>query len=203
MKVLGIGGSPRVNGNTDLILATIITGAKDAGAETETVHIRDCSITPCIGCEQCRKDLTCSRFLDGMQLLYPKVEDADALVLGSPTYNYNVPAGMKAFIDRLYPYYVFSDDRPRRYSSRLADRTRTAMVFAVCEQTDPSEKGFTLEAMARPLEALGYEISEKFPIHGFFDRGSVRGDEAVMKRAYVTGYRLVKGGVAGDAKTRG
>ena len=194
MKVLGVGGSPRVNGNTDVILAAIITGANDAGAKTETVHIRDYSITPCIGCEQCRKDLTCSRFLDGMQLLYPKVEDADSLVLGSPTYNYNVTAGMKAFIDRLYPYYIFSDDRPRKYSSRLADRARTAMVFAVCKQTDPSEKGFALEAMARPLEALGYDIRERFPVHGFFDRGSVSSDEELMKRAYGLGYRLGSGG---------
>lgn len=193
MKVLGVGGSPRANGNTDMILAAIISGAQDAGAETERVHLRDYTITPCIGCEQCRKDLTCSRFLDGMHLLYPKIEEADALVLGSPTYNYNVPAEMKAFIDRLYPYYIFTDDRPRRYSSRLADRARRVVVFAVCEQTDPSEKGFALEAMSRPLAALGYEVKEQVPIHGFFDRGSVRQDESVMRRAYETGCRLVKG----------
>jgi multimeric flavodoxin WrbA len=193
MKVLGVGGSPRVNGNTDLILAAIISGAQEAGAETETVHLRDYCITPCIGCEQCRKDLTCTRFKDGMHLLYPKVEAADVLVLGSPTYNYNVPAEMKAFIDRLYPYYVFSDDRPRRYSSRLADRARRAAVFAVCEQIDPKEKGFALEAMSRPLAALGYEVMEEFPIHGFFDRGSVRQDESVMRRAYEMGYRMGSG----------
>jgi multimeric flavodoxin WrbA len=193
MKVLGIGGSPRVNGNTDVILAAIISGAEEAGAETDLVHLRDYCITPCIGCEQCRKDLTCSRFLDGMHLLYPMVDEADALVLGSPTYNYNVPAEMKAFIDRLYPYYVFTDDRPRKYSSRLSDRPRIAAVFAVCEQTDPSEKGFALEAMSRPLAALGYEVRDKFPVKGYFDRGSVRGDESVMKKAYEMGYRMGSG----------
>ncbi|HUT38579.1 MAG TPA: flavodoxin family protein [Methanoregula sp.] len=191
MKVLGISGSPRKNGNSDLVLNEIISGANNAGAETEIIFLRDYAITPCIGCERCRKDLTCSQFLDGMHLLYPKVEDADILILGSPTYNYNVTSQMKTFIDRLYPYYIFNDDRPRHYSSRLSDRNRTAAVFSVCEQKDPSERGFALEAMARPLEALGYEIREKFPVYGFFDRGLVRGDEAVMKRSYDMGYNLV------------
>jgi len=56
-----------------------------------------------------------------------------------------------------------------------------------------SEKGFALEAMSRPLAALGYEVTEQVPIHGFFDRGSIRQDESVMRRAYETGYRLAKG----------
>ncbi|KQC03253.1 MAG: flavodoxin [Methanoculleus sp. SDB] len=194
MKILGISGSPRAQGNTDLIVKEIIAGAGTAGGETEIIALRDYAITPCIGCEQCRKDLTCSRFHDGMNLLYPKIENADILVLGSPTYNYNVTSLVKSFIDRLYPYYIFSDDRPRRYSSRLAERTRTAVVFSVCEQTDPSEKGFALEAMARPLEALGYTVGERFPVYGFFDRGSVRRDEAVMKKAYGIGYGLAGSG---------
>lgn len=194
MKILGISGSPRAQGNTDLIMKEIIAGASAAGGETEIIALRDYAITPCIGCEQCRKDLTCSRFHDGMNLLYPKIEDSDAIILGSPAYNYNVTSLVKSFIDRLYPYYIFSDDRPRRYSSRLADRARTAVVFSVCEQTDPSERGFVLEAMARPLEALGYTVGEKFPVYGFFDRGSVREDEQVMKKAYEIGYGLLGSG---------
>lgn len=195
MKILGISGSPRKDGNTDLILKEIIAGANTAGGETEIIFLRDYAITPCIGCERCRKDLTCSRFYDGMHLLYPKVENSDTIILGSPTYNYNVTSLMKSFIDRLYPYYTFSDDRPRHYSSRLADRDRTAVIFSVCEQVDPSEMGFAIEAMAKPMEALGYQVREKFPVYGFFDRGFVRQDEEIMKKAYEIGYCLVDPGL--------
>ena len=103
MKVIGITGSPRAGGNTDTLLRALLDGATSEGVETEAVSLRDYTIAPCTGCERCRKDLTCTRFYDGMHLLYPKIEAADGLILGSPTYNYNITPEMKAFIDRLYP----------------------------------------------------------------------------------------------------
>lgn len=190
MKILGIGGSPRKGGNTDIILQEILRGAGDAGHETEAVFLRDYTINHCTGCERCRKDLTCTRFSDGMNMIYPKVEEADVMILGSPVYNYNVTANMKSFIDRLYPYYIFSDDRPRRYRSRLADRKRLAITFSVCEQTASEEMGFAEEAMSRPLEALGYQIYVSFPVCGFFDRGAVLNNEKNMEEAYLSGKYL-------------
>ncbi|PKL59496.1 MAG: flavodoxin family protein [Methanomicrobiales archaeon HGW-Methanomicrobiales-4] len=190
MKVLGISGSPRKNGNTDIFLKEIFTGARECVTETECIYLRDYVITPCVGCEKCRKDLTCSQFHDGMTLLYVKVEEADVLVLGSPVYNYNITAQMKSFIDRLYPYYLFSNDRPRKYHSRLSDKKRFCLVFSICEQTDPKEMGFAIEAMARPFEALGYEILEKMPVSGFFDKGAIRNDASVMQTAYALGQKI-------------
>jgi multimeric flavodoxin WrbA len=72
------------------------------------IQIKEYSIEPCIGCEGCRKAGTCIKFHDGMGLLCPEIEESKALILGSPTYNYNVTDPMKAFIDRLYPYYNFT-----------------------------------------------------------------------------------------------
>ena len=126
MKVLGISGSPRARGNTARLLAEVLHGVSDAGGETSAVSLSEYTIEGCLGCERCRRDLTCTRFNDGMTLLYPRIMDADALVLGSPVYHYNVTSQMKAFIDRLYAFYDFTDDRPRGYSSRLADRERKA-----------------------------------------------------------------------------
>ncbi|KAF1075224.1 flavodoxin family protein [Methanogenium sp. MK-MG] len=107
MKVIGISGSPRAGGNTDTLLGALLAGVADEGAGTEYVSLRSYAITPCTGCERCRKDLTCTRFFDGMHLLYPKIEEADGLILGTPTYNYNITPEMKAFIDRLYPLLSF------------------------------------------------------------------------------------------------
>ncbi|THB63256.1 MAG: flavodoxin family protein, partial [Desulfovibrio sp.] len=127
-KILGVGGSPRSGGNSDVLLQNILAGAVEAGVETEAVHLRNYHFSSCIGCERCRKDKACTGLNDGMQLLYPKVEAARGLVLVSPTHQYNVTAIMKAFIDRLYAYYDFTDDRPRGYSSRLAGKDRQAAV---------------------------------------------------------------------------
>ena len=190
MKILGIGGSPRRGGNTDLIMKEILRGAGDAGHETEAVFLRDYTINSCTGCEKCRKDLTCTWFNDGMNLIYPKVEEADVMILGSPVYNYNVTSIMKSFIDRLYPYYIFSDESPRRYESRLVDRKRLAITFSVCEQTASEEMGFAEEAMSRPLEALGYQIYVSFPVCGFFDRGAILNKEKIVDEAYSLGKNL-------------
>ncbi|TGC06995.1 flavodoxin family protein [Methanolobus halotolerans] len=190
MKILGLGGSPRENGNTDILIDTFLKGAEAAGAETKKVLLRDYSIESCIGCEACRKDGRCTKFHDGMELLYPEIEECKGLILGSPTYNYNITSSMKSFIDRLYPYYNFTDDRPRKYSSKLADQDRKAIVFSICEQLDIKEMGFALEAMEMPLEALGYTVIEKLPVTGYFDRGAVSKDSEVLKKAFEAGKQL-------------
>lgn len=190
MKVLGISGSPRKGGNTDIILKEILRGAEKSGMETEILFLRDYTINSCIGCEKCRKFLTCSQFNDGMNLIYPKVEEADILITGSPVYNYNITSLMKTFIDRLYPYYTFHGERPGRYSSRLQDKKREALVFSVCEQTDPKENDFATEAMSRPFEALGYNIADKMAIRGYFEKGSVLRDDDLIRKVHSAGIKL-------------
>ncbi|MDF1554317.1 MAG: flavodoxin family protein [Deferrisomatales bacterium] len=182
VRILGVSGSPRKGGNTDALLDRAAISARSAGASMELVHLRDYVIQPCVGCEQCRKDLTCTRFYDGMHLLYPKIEQAKGLVLGSPTHHYNVTAWVKAFIDRLYPYYEFSRQRPGPWRSRLSGQGRVAVTFEVCEQCDPSESSFTLAALRKPLEALGYETLAEISVLGHFRKAAVREDPAALER---------------------
>lgn len=190
MKILAVGGSPRRNGNTDILLDAFIEGVVSVGAEANKVHLRDYSIESCIGCEACRGSGTCTRFHDGMTTLYPEVESSNGLILGSPTYNYNITSSMKTFIDRLYPYYEFTDERPRRYSSRLGNMGRKAIVFSVCEQPTIEEMGFALEALQLPLEALGYEVMERIGVTGYFDRGAVSEDKELLQKAFEAGKKL-------------
>ena len=192
LKVLCISGSPRGGGNTDVLLGSIFKGIQETGVETEKIFLRDYIIQPCIGCERCRKDKICTRLNDGMQLLYPKIIESIGLILGSPTHNYNVTALVKAFIDRLYPFFDFTEDRPRKYSSRLADQGRKAIVFSVSEQDEMGETGFTIEAMGYPLTSLGYEVIEDFAVTGIFDRGVVRHETDILDAAFDRGRRLAK-----------
>ncbi len=192
VDVIGFSGSPRPGGNTDILLDNFLKGAKIAGARTEKICLRDYVIQPCVGCEQCRKHKTCTKLLDGMQSLYPRIEAARGLILGSPTYNYNVTSGVKSFIDRLYPYYIFDDSRPRDYSSRFSGQGRKAIVFTVCEQEDIHETGFALQAMKMPLEALGYDVIEEFLAKGCFDRAVVRTQKELLETAVQHGIKLVQ-----------
>ncbi|MBW2055958.1 MAG: flavodoxin family protein [Deltaproteobacteria bacterium] len=191
-KILGVGGSPREKGNSDALLTSILSGARGKGVVTRRVHLRDYDFQSCIGCEGCRKNGTCTGLNDGMQLLYPKILESRGLALVSPTHNYNVTAWMKAFIDRLYCFYVFDDERPRGWSSRLACQGRKAVIAAVCEQEDRRDMGFTLEAMRLPLEALGFEIVGELAVLGIFDRGMVSKRGETLARASSLGADLAE-----------
>ncbi len=191
-KILAIGGSPRIHGNSDVLLKHILNAVQEENVPAEGIQLRDYYFKPCIGCERCRKDKICTGLNDGMHLLYPKITKSQGLILLSPTHNYNITAWMKAFIDRLYCFYNFDDNRPRGWSSRLAGQKRKAVIVAVCEQNNKKDMGFTIEAIRLPLEALGYEILEEFPVFGIFDRGVVKKDEEILTKASELGRRFAK-----------
>jgi multimeric flavodoxin WrbA len=189
-RILGVCGSPRKGGNSDILMGKILSGAKGRDVGGEGIRLRDYAFEPCIGCEKCRKDGICTGQDDGMQPLYPKILESRGLVLVSPTHNYNVTAWTKAFIDRLYCFYIFDDNRPRGWSSRLAGQGRKAVIATICEQETKKDMGFTLEAMRLPLEALGYEIIGELGVLRLFDKGSIKNEPETLAEASRLGERL-------------
>ena len=191
-KILGINGSPRPQGNSDILLETILAGAQRESVETAGLHLRDLAFQGCIGCEKCRKGGICTGIDDEMSMVYQEVISSRGIVLVSPTHNYNITSWMKAFIDRLYCFYDFQNDRPRSWSSRLGGQNRKAVIAAICEQQDKKDMGFTLEAMRYPLEALGYEIVAELAVFNIFDRGKVKKQQSILKKASTLGTTLAK-----------
>lgn len=191
-KVLGVGGSPRGGGNSDILLKHMLKGVAKYKIATESMQLRNFQYQGCIGCERCRKDKICTGLKDGMSLIYPDILESRGLVLVSPTHNYNVTAWMKAFIDRLYCFYTFDDNRPRGWSSRLAGQGRKAALAAICEQENKDDMGFTLDAMRLPLQALGYEIVGELPVFRIFDRAKVKEKDEILISARKLGSDLAE-----------
>lgn len=191
-QVVGIGGSPRKGGNSDVLLKHILKGVCGERITAAAVKLRDYQYQGCIGCERCRKDKICTGQKDGMTLLYPKILESEGMVLVSPTHHYNITAWMKAFIDRLYCFYDFDNGIPRSWSSRLAGQGRKAVLAAVCEQDNPDDMGFTLAAMRLPLEALGYEIVGELPVFRIFARAKVKENSEILDQATHLGATLAK-----------
>ena len=192
IRVLGVCGSPRKKGNSDILLDHILKGARAETATTVKVLLRDYEYKPCVGCERCRATGECAGSFDGMQLLYPEVASCKGLVLISPVHNYNITAWMKAFIDRLYCYYDFAKERPGKWSSRLAGQGRKALIAAVGEQNERHEMQMTFDAMRLPLEALGYDVISEFPVPGIFEKGKVAKFSETLQKAEVLGAELVR-----------
>ena len=191
-QVVGISGSPRRGGNSDVLLKHILKGVAASGVIASNVKLRDYQYQGCIGCERCRKDKICTGLKDGMTLLYPELVQSRGLVLVSPTHHYNITAWMKAFIDRLYCFYNFDNHTPRGWSSRLAGQGRKAVLAAVCEQENKADMGFTLDAMRLPLEAFGYEIIGELTVFRIFAKGKVKEEPSILSKAVNLGESLSK-----------
>ncbi len=103
MKILGVVGSPRLNGNTEVLVATSLAAAQEEGADIELVTLSGKSISPCDSCYSCEQTGKC-RVNDDMQPIYAKLLQADGIVFGTPVYFWNVSAQAKALIDRTFAF---------------------------------------------------------------------------------------------------
>jgi multimeric flavodoxin WrbA len=103
MKVLGIVGSPRKGGNTEIMVKEVLKSTQKGGAETDIFLVAGKSIAGCDACGSCARTGRC-KIKDDMQELYQKMERADAIVFGSPVYFNYVTAQAKAVIDRTFCY---------------------------------------------------------------------------------------------------
>jgi arsenate reductase len=117
MFVLGLQGSPRIKGNTSLLLSAFLAEAERLGARTHRVHVARQNISPCLECGTCEKEGFCP-VDDDMQRVYPLLWQADIIVLATPVFFYGPTAQMKALIDRSQALWA------RRYVHKLVDPGR-------------------------------------------------------------------------------
>jgi len=99
-KVLILMGSPRKNGNSDILSDEFARGAKDAGHELTKVIVKEKQINECLGCCACLKNGGKCVQKDDMQNIYEQMNEADVIVLTSPVYFSTWSATMKRLLDR-------------------------------------------------------------------------------------------------------
>ncbi len=105
--VLGISGSPRRDGNTDILVReALILLSNRMGVSTEFLRVADRNIKPCDGCRACMTLGHCIIQDDDFGEVWARVMAADLLILGAPVYWLGPPGVMKNFIDRTHGYYL-------------------------------------------------------------------------------------------------
>jgi multimeric flavodoxin WrbA len=102
MKVIAFNGSPRKNGNTSLLIKTVLEEIEKGGIETETMQIGGKKINSCRACYKCfeNKDGKCVMKDDAVNEYVALMSAADGIIIGTPTYFADVSSETKAFIDR-------------------------------------------------------------------------------------------------------
>ena len=102
MKAIGICGSPRANGNTELLLKRCLGRLEESGIETRLMLLREKKVLPCTACGFCRehKDGTCANKADDFAEVFSAMTEADIIVVGSPVYFGSATPEMMALLDR-------------------------------------------------------------------------------------------------------
>jgi multimeric flavodoxin WrbA len=104
-NLVGISCSPRIGGNTDILVKQVLATAADEGAVTEFIRVADNNISPCDACWTCKETDAC-HIDDDMQIIYPKLLKADGIIIGSPVHmGHNVSGHAQIFLDRTFPFW--------------------------------------------------------------------------------------------------
>jgi len=100
MLLVAIFGSPRKNGNTDIMLETFLEGASSAsGVRVERLYARDLRISGCLGCGHCDREGVCIQ-KDDMEKAVSVLDSADRVAMAAPIYFYGLPGQLKLMVDR-------------------------------------------------------------------------------------------------------
>jgi multimeric flavodoxin WrbA len=151
IKILGLVGSPNINGNTAKLVNAILEGAAENGAEKVIYNLAYLNIRGCDACCRCQES-GCCLIDDDMQKLYQEIQAADAVVLGSPVYMWQMTAQTKLLIDRLTAFL-----KPN-FSSRL-DNKKLILVFSQGSSDRDAFKPY-FEYTAGLLYYLGFDVLE-------------------------------------------
>jgi multimeric flavodoxin WrbA len=188
MKVLSVLGSPRRGGNTEILLDEALRGASHYGGSCEKIVLRDLKITPCLEIYKCAKDGVCA-IKDDMQDIFPKIVQAQRLIIASPIFFYSVSALTKAMIDRCQSLWA------KKYILQLPvspvpDR-KGAFISVAATRGKKLFDGVRL-TIKYFFDAIDVSYSDELLVRGVDEKGEVRDQPEALKAAYDLGRRLVK-----------
>ena len=191
MKVLGFSGSPRTNGNTDLLLKGLLRGASDAGAETELIQVRKVRFDPCISCNRCFETGRCE-VDDKFQPIYDKIVEADHIVLASPIYFMGVSAWAKTLIDRCQCFWAKKYVLKQPVPTRHGDIVRKGVFISTAGSNIKQSFDGAVFTMKYFFDAVGVAHYKNLLYLSIDEKGAIKKHPTALKEAYETGTELVK-----------
>lgn len=176
-KILILSGSPRKQGNSDLLCDEFARGAQEAGNTVEKIFIRDKKIGYCTACYHCRDHGGVCAIKDDMEQILERMHWANVIVLASPVYFYSIDAQMKTVIDRTLAQWTRIENKDVYYIMSCADDNTTAMKT-------------TLECF-RGWAVCLKNVKEKGVVYGTgtYEAGSVKHKKS-MSEAFEMGKKI-------------
>ena len=187
MNILGIMGSPRIKGNTDILLDKALEGAQSRGAEIEKIIIDKLNISPCKEYYGCLNDGNCV-IHDDMDGIYPRLLQADRLIVASPMFFYGITSQLKALIDRCQATWA------RKYilKQKLSDKERKGAFIGVgATRGDKLFEG-SIFVIKYFFKAIDVEYTDELLVRGVDKKGEIDLHPDMLQDAFGLGVRLVQ-----------
>jgi len=174
MKILALVASPRKGSNTDILVDQILKGSKELGYSAEKLYLYHYRISPCIDCRNCKKGEYVCTLKDRMQQIYPKMEEADLIIFGTPNYWFGPTATMKLLVDRMRPFAANKKMKGKRW------------VLVAPAADGPKVCGPLVQMFRLSFDYLGMKFAGKILVKAY-EKGEVKEDRKGLKRAYELG----------------
>lgn len=184
MKILGISASPRVGGNTDIVINEVLESAKNEGAEVEFLTLAGKEINACVACDSCKKFGKC-QYDDDVLPILERISEADGVVIGAPVYFGNVPSPLKALIDRER----IIGKKWGSFDGKVGASVAVAWKWGHVNTLETINTFFTVNKMI--VTSIGGVPGIGLMVYAV-NKGEVKDNEDAMKSARALGKRLVE-----------
>ena len=180
-------GSPRIKGNTDLLLDEALKGAQSQGAEVEKIVVDKLKIAPCREYYGCLKDGNCV-IRDDMDDIYPKLLEADGIIVASPMFFYGLTSQVKALIDRCQALWA------RKYILKqdLPDSGRKGAFIAVGATRGKKLFDGSIMTVKYFFQSIGVKYVDELLVRGVDKRGEIKQHPSALSDAFELGRRLAQ-----------
>jgi multimeric flavodoxin WrbA len=187
LRVLGIMGSPRIKGNTDLLLDEALKGAQSQGAEMEKLIVDKLKIAPCREYYGCLRDGNCV-IRDDMDDIYPKLLEAEGIIVASPMFFYGLTSQVKALIDRCQALWA------RKYILKqdLPDSGRKGAFIAVGATRGKKLFDGSILTVKYFFQSIGVKYVDELLVRGVDKRGEIKQHPSALSDAFELGRRLAQ-----------
>jgi multimeric flavodoxin WrbA len=200
VKVIGIVGSYRKGKTIDSAVSAILEGVKGKGGQTKKIYLLDEHIEFCTNCRSCaQKKVEGKRgkcvHNDDMDIILSEIDDADAVVLGSPVNFSTVTALMKRFIERLIPYGYWPWGKAVAPVNRIVNADKKAVI--VTSSACPAFIGRilmpgALGTLKKATKVMGAKIIKSLYFGPVANREDSQLSEKALRKARKAGEELVR-----------
>ena len=180
-------GSPRIKGNTDLLLDEALKGARSQGAEVEKIVADKLKIAPCREYYGCLRDGNCV-IRDDMDDIYRKLLEADSVIVASPMFFYGLTSQVKALIDRCQALWA------RKYILKqdLPDSARDGAFIAVGATRGKKLFDGAILTVKCFFQSVGIKYVDELLVRGVDKRGEIKECPTALSDAFELGRRLAQ-----------